>query len=198
KMSKSKGEFLTLSLLESKGYSPMEYRFFCLGSHYRKSLVFTYENLENAASAYRKLVAKIALLAPSAGESFDEVGAEPLRRAFRDALDNDLNTSLAVTVLYDVLKAPVNDTTKEKLLSEFDTVLALGLLSEAEKLRQEKETAPASAGDLSAVEIEAMIAARADAKKQKNYAEADRIRAELLSHGVVLTDTPTGTTYRVQ
>ena len=198
KMSKSKGEFLTLSLLESKGYSPMEYRFLCLGSHYRKSLVFTYENLENAASAYRKLIAKIALLAPRAGESFDEVGAEPLRRAFRDALDNDLNTSLAVTVLYDVLKAPVNDTTKEKLLSEFDTVLALGLLSEAEKLRQEKETAPAAAGDLSAAEIEAMIAARADAKKQKNYAEADRIRAELSAHGVVLTDTPTGTTYRVQ
>ena len=198
KMSKSKGEFLTLSLLESKGYSPMEYRFFCLGSHYRKSLVFTYENLENAASAYRKLIAKIALLAPRAGESFDEVGAEPLRRALRDALDNDLNTSLAVTVLYDVLKAPVNDTTKEKLLSEFDTVLALGLLSEAEKLRQEKETAPAAAGDLSAAEIEAMIAARADAKKQKNYAEADRIRAELSAHGVVLTDTPTGTTYRVQ
>lgn len=195
KMSKSKGEFLTVSLLESKGYSPLAYRFFCLGSHYRKSLVFTYENLDNAATAYRKLMAKIAALTPGEGETVDEVGAEPFRAAFRAALDNDLNTSLAVTVLYDVLKSPLNAATKRALLGEFDTVLALGLL-DAPVPEEETPAAPAADG-MTAAEIEAAIAARAAAKKNKNYAEADRIRAELAARGVTLIDTKEGTTYTV-
>lgn len=194
KMSKSKGEFLTVSLLESKGYSPLAYRFFCLGSHYRKSLVFTYENLDNAATAYRKLMAKIAALTPGAGETVDEAGAEPFRTAFRAALDNDLNTSLAVTVLYDVLKSPLNATTKRALFGEFDTVLALGLLDAAPDTA---DTPAPSADGMTAEEIEAAIAARAAAKKNKNYAEADRIRAALAERGVTLTDTPSGTTYTV-
>lgn len=194
KMSKSKGEFLTVSLLESKGYSPLAYRFFCLGSHYRKSLVFTYENLDNAATAYRKLMAKIAALTPGAGETVDEAGAEPFRAAFRAALDNDLNTSLAVTVLYDVLKSPLNATTKRALFGEFDTVLALGLLDAAPDTA---DTPAPSADGMTAEEIEAAIAARAAAKKNKNYAEADRIRAALAERGVTLTDTPSGTTYTV-
>ena len=68
KMSKSKGEFLTVSLLEQKGYDPLAYRFFCLQSHYRKSLVFTWENLDNAVAAYNKLLAKIAALTPGKGD----------------------------------------------------------------------------------------------------------------------------------
>lgn len=195
KMSKSKGEFLTVSLLESKGYSPLAYRFFCLGSHYRKSLVFTYENLDNAATAYRKLMAKIAALTPREGETVDEAGAEPFRAAFRAALDNDLNTSLAVTVLYDVLKSPLNAATKRALLGEFDTVLALGLL-DAPVPEAETPAAPAADG-MTAAEIEAAIAARAAAKKSKNYAEADRIRAELAARGVTLIDTKEGTTYTI-
>lgn len=195
KMSKSKGEFLTVSLLESKGYSPLAYRFFCLGSHYRKSLVFTYENLDNAATAYRKLMAKIAALTPREGETVDEAGAEPFRAAFRAALDNDLNTSLAVTVLYDVLKSPLNAATKRALLGEFDTVLAFGLL-DAPVPEAETPAAPAADG-MTAAEIEAAIAARAAAKKNKNYAEADRIRAELAARGVTLIDTKEGTTYTV-
>ena len=192
KMSKSKGEFLTLSLLESKGYSPMEYRFFCLGSHYRKSLVFTYENLENAATAYRKLIAKIASIVPQDGEAFDEAGAAPLREAFRAALDNDLNTSLALTVLYDVLKAPVNGMTKRALFAEFDQVLALGLL-DAPPACEPKEGIGATG--MTEEEIGQAIAARLQAKKEKNYAEADRIRASLAERGILLTDTPNGTTY---
>ena len=192
KMSKSKGEFLTLSLLESKGYDPLAYRFFCLQSHYRKSLVFTYENLDNAAGAYAKLVARIAAL-DSDGE-YDEAGAKPYLDAFRSALENDLNTSLAVTAVYDVLKAPLNGRTKRDLIAKFDTVLSLGLLEAAEKVK-EKE-AP-KADDPRREQIEKMIAARAEAKKQKNYAEADRIRAELSAMGVTLTDTKDGTTYTI-
>ena len=192
KMSKSKGEFLTLSLLQSKGYDPLAYRFFCLQSHYRKSLVFTYENLDNAAGAYAKLISKIAAIKDE-GE-YDEAGAKPYRDAFRSALENDLNTSLAVTALYDVLKSPLNGKTKRSLIAEFDTVLSLGLLEAAEK-GKEKDTPKAD--DPRRAEIEKMIAARAEAKKQKNYAEADRIRAELSAMGVTLTDTKDGTTYTI-
>ncbi len=198
KMSKSKGEFLTVSLLESKGYDPLEYRYFCLQSHYRKSLVFSYENLDNAAIAYRKLVAKIAALKPAEGEVYDEAGAAPVKEAFRAALDNDLNTSLAVTALYDVLKAKVNATTKLSLLADFDRVLALDLIAAAERYNERNEEPQNTASHgMTAAEIEAAIAARAEAKKNKNYAEADRIRATLAAAGVTLTDTPAGTTYTI-
>ena len=110
-MSKSKGEFLTVSLLEEKGYDPLVYRFFCLQSHYRKSLVFTWENLDNAAGTFQKLIGRIAALRPGDGPVDPEAQAA-LKEKFSKALDNDLNTALAVTALYDVLKAKTNDATK--------------------------------------------------------------------------------------
>ena len=198
KMSKSSGEFLTVSLLESKGYDPLVYRFFCLQSHYRKSLVFSYENLDNAAIAYNKLVAKIAaLLREEQGEvSGDDLAA--LKARFSAAMDNDLNTSLAVTALYDVLKAKTNAATKLAALADFDTVLCVGLIDAAKRIVEEEkraaeEAAAAIANDPFASYVEDMIAQRATAKKAKDFARADAIRAELLEKGVTLTDTSQGT-----
>ncbi len=197
KMSKSKGEFLTVSLLTSKGYDPMVYRFFCLQSHYRKSLVFSWENMDNAKVAYNKLIARIAALDP-AGEIDEAIFAEQ-KANFVKALDNDLNTSLAVTAVYDVLKANTNGATKRALLADFDTVLCLNLLQAADALlaaREAEEQKPVS-DDPFILEIEAMIEARKTAKKEKNYAEADRIRAELAARGVTLIDTKDGTSYQI-
>ena len=194
KMSKSSGEFLTVSLLESKGYDPMVYRFFCLQSHYRKSLVFSYENLDNAKVAYQKLLGRIASLKD--GGDVDAAAYDELKAGFVKALDNDLNTSLAVTALYDVLKAKTTDATKLALIRDFDQVLCLNLIENASTLA-EKEEAPAADGELVA-KIEAMIEARRAAKKEKNFAEADRIRAELTAMGVTLIDTREGTTYKIE
>ena len=206
-MSKSSGEFLTVSLLESKGYDPLAYRFFCLQSHYRKNLVFSYENLDNASASYRKLVLRVAALLREAGASADkEPDAEALaalKKRFTDALDNDLNTSLAVTALYDALKSPASPATRLAAVRDFDTVLKLGLEEKAaaqiaDEAEKEKAAAASGAGqsfsdDPAVRSIEERIAARAAAKKAKNWAEADRIRAELLAEGIVLTDTPAGT-----
>ena len=191
KMSKSKGEFLTVSLLESKGYNPMAYRLFCLQSHYRRNLVFSWENLDNAVAAYDKLISKIAALKDCGEVEADSFAA--LKERFVTALNSDLNTSLAVTALYDVLKAKCSDATKLALLADFDQVLSLNLLSAAEKLRKkEAEEAAASADP----EIDAMVAARTEAKKAKNWAEADRIRDELKARGIEIIETPQGAKWR--
>ena len=192
KMSKSKGEFLTVSLLEEKGYDPLVYRLFCLQSHYRKALTFTWENLDNSAAAYDKLVKRVAALGEEG--TADEEAMKPWLEQFQAALDNDLNTSLAVTALYDVLKADLNDAAKRALIARFDEVLGLDLLGHAAALK-EKEAAPAQSGEGDA-EIEALIAQRAQAKAAKNWAEADRIRDELKAQGIELIDTKEGTTWK--
>ena len=203
KMSKSSGEFLTVSLLQEKGYDPLAYRFFCLQSHYRKSLVFTWENLDNAQGAYNKLIARIAALKPEDGE-VDQAAFQELDQKFRAAMDNDLNTSLGVTALYDVLKANTNDATKLAVLGSFDKVLSLSLLEKAAVKREELKKQAVTAGAFTIVsesgesdpEVEARIQARQDAKKAKNFAEADRIRDELKAAGIEVTDIPHGAKWK--
>ncbi len=195
KMSKSKGEFLTVSLLESKGYDPLAYRLFCLQSHYRKNLVFSYENLDNAVVTYGKMVQKIAALKPDDTTSVDQAAFDALKQKFLTALGNDLNTSLAITAVYDVLKYQTNDATKLAVLDDYDKVLGLDLLAKAEKKRKELAAAP-KAGEFTIIsetgesdaQVEALIRARQDAKKAKSFAEADRIRDELKAMAVEVTD----------
>jgi cysteinyl-tRNA synthetase len=175
----------------------MVYRLFCLQSHYRKNLVFSYENLDNATVAYRKLIQKIAALKD--GGDVDAEALAALKAKFTEALDNDLNTSLAVTAVYDVLKAKCSDATKLSALADFDRVLSINLIEAAAKLREElaapAEVAAAKEKDAFDLEIEELIAKRAAAKKEKNYAEADRIRNYLAERGVTLKDSSQGTTY---
>ena len=203
KMSKSSGEFLTVSLLEEKGYDPLAYRLFCLQSHYRKSLVFSWENLDNAQGTYQKLINKIAALKPEDGE-LEQEAFDTLRAKFCTAMDNDLNSSLAVTAVYDVLKYKTNDATKLAVLAEFDKVLSLSLIEKAAAKREELKKQAVVAGQFTIVsesgeenaEIEALIQARQDAKKAKNFAEADRIRDELKAAGIELTDIPHGAKWK--
>ena len=201
KMSKSKGEFLTVSLLEEKGYDPLVYRFFCLQSHYRKSLVFTWENLDNAAAAFNKLINRIAALKEEGKVDADVFYAN--RDKFRELLGNDLNTSMGVTALYDVLKLKTTDNTKLAILHDYDRVLGLDLMEKAAAKRAElakAQTAKAEGGYTITgegdAEIDAKVLARCEAKKAKNFAEADRIRDELKAMGIEVTDVPGGASWK--
>ena len=186
KMSKSKGEFLTVSLLKSKGYNPLDYRYFCLNSHYRNSLVFSYESLDIAKNAFSKLKSRI-LGIEKTGE-VDLVKKEEYMIKFAEAFENDLNTSLMLTVLYDLLKdETANGVTKLDLIEEFDKVLSLDLLKEEIK----------SIDSQLEEEILNKIEERKEAKKNKDFAKADSIREELLAKGIKLIDTREGTTYEI-
>lgn len=187
KMSKSKGEFLTVSLLESKGYNPLVYRFFCLLSHYRKSLVFTYENLDNAQVSYNKLLNKIALILDESSGDIDKAEFDRLRKEFTDAMDNDLNTSMAITALYNVLKAGVNAKTKLELIADFDKVLSLDLIAQAEKLKD------SSAVEEIPAEILELAEQRKEARKAKDFAAADALRDKISQMGYLIEETRQGT-----
>ena len=186
KMSKSSGKFLTVPVLEEEGIEPLAYRYFCLNSHYRKALIYSDEAIANAAKAYKKLRQRCAAL-----KEDGEISAEALegfKTKFKDALDNDINTSLALTAVYDVLKSEESEATKRAAVADMDTVLCLDLLTPyPEEEKREEEGDPA---------ILAKIAERAAAKKAKDYARADAIRAELAALGITLIDTPQGTTYK--
>ncbi|MGN0507467.1 MAG: cysteine--tRNA ligase [Lachnospiraceae bacterium] len=188
KMSKSNGEFLTLSLLEQKGYQPLVYRFFCLQSHYRKPLEFSYEVLDNVSVAYEKLKKRVQSLTDNG--TVEEEKFSEYRARFEKALCDDLNTSMAITVIYDVLRDEMNDATKKALLQSFEEVLSLGLFTAADAATEENKVD---------AELEAYVLAKIEerkaAKKEKDFAKADAIRDELAAKGIQIKDTREGTVW---
>lgn len=185
KMSKSKGEFLTLDTIIDKGYDPLVYRLFCLQSHYRKTLEFSYEGMDSAKSGYSKLKSRILNLVNNNNDiNYDLV--EKYRNSFMDALNDDLNTASAITVLFDMLKDKnLNDESKIYLVGDFDRVLSLDLLKREVKIIDSEEEKY----------ILDMIEKRRIYKLNKEYDKADNIREELLKRGIVIKDTREGTIY---
>lgn len=187
KMSKSKGEFLTVQRLEEKGYSPIIYRFFCLHSHYRKTLIFSYPHLEESKNTYEKLKRKISHL-----KNEGEINLEQFikyQEKFKDCLKDDLNTANVITVLYEIINHDIiNGSTKLALIKEIDKILSLDLLKE-EKKELDKEMIEL---------IDAKIKERNQAKKEKNFTLADQIREELELKGIFIKDTREGTIFEVR
>lgn len=186
KMSKSKGDTLTLSKLQSEGYSPLVYRYFCLNSHYRSQLVFRKEAMDIAAHSLTKLRNKVTKLDQS-GKLLDEQFQFYVLK-FKEAFSHDINTSQMLTIVYDVLKdGDLNDLTKYQLIKDFDRVLSLNLTVEMDEV----------INDEIKQEILEKIEQRNQAKKDKDFLLADKIRDELLSKGIQLIDTREGTIYEI-
>lgn len=183
KMSKSNGEFLTVTLLKEKGYDPLSFRFMCLNSHYRKQLVFSYSALNQAESTYKKLLNRIEAI-EDIGE-LDEGEFSSYNEDFIDNIRNDLNTANALSVLYELLKDDqVNGHTKLELIKKFDKVFALNLIREKSVASNDEE-------------IRSLIEKRDEAKKNKDFELADSIRNELKIRGIELIDTREGTKYKI-
>ena len=231
KMSKSSGHFITLQTslpeekgfsLKDKGYAPLDYRFFLLGGHYRKQLVFSLDALESAKNGRAALYARVAKLIARANseeglgltkENFADLlsgidcNTDNFAK-FREGLENDLATPVAMAAMQK--EAAGKGTTKASVslaaLLKMDSVLSLDVIKGGfEALAQqnamngngaEGAAADAHAGDPEAAEIDALVAERTAAKKNKDFAKADEIRNQLTARGVIIIDTPNGPTWK--
>ena len=186
KMSKSNGAVLTVSVLEEKGYDPIAFRFMCLNSHYRKQMVFSYEGLDQASGALKKLKNRISNIQKDGEIQNDKY--DLYNDKFINEISNDLNIANTLTILYDLLKDDnVNGNTKLKLINDFDKVWSLDLTKETKEEKSELDEY-----------ILSKIEERKNAKSEKNFALADSIRNELLEKGIELIDTREGTKYKIK
>jgi len=196
KMSKSAGGFITLQSLIDSGYDPLDYRYLLLGAHYRSQLQFSYPAMDGAKSARKSLGEKIRALAAQAGFSGGAVQL-PAAKAeyianFNKALEDDLSTPRALAELWGVLKDSSIDP-KDALAAAFDMdgVLALGLAEEAAQSKNESLSVETESY------VKNLIEERNEAKKAKNFKRADEIRNTLKEKGIILEDSPSGTTWRL-
>ena len=188
KMSKSKGDFLTLSLLEREGYHPMEYRFLLLQAHYRSTLKFSWDSLKAAAAGYRGIVERLR------GWKDAAVSADPgvlaighgWVRDFEKAVFDDLNLPAAVSVLFGLLRderLPAGN--RRDIALDLDGILGLQL---SQAMLASDDAVPA--------EVQALIMARDQARRDRNWGESDRLRGELQARGYAVEDSPQGTRVR--
>lgn len=183
KMSKSSGEFLTLPVVVSHGYNALDYRYFCLSGHYRTQLKFSWEALDHAKAAREKLVSTVSSLKKNEPSKTLGDKAQSYYDSFSSAMNNDLRAPEALAQMWLMLKDnEVTDGEKLSLLYSFDGILGL----ELDKVEAKKDEKVGSDEEWKLVEERAL------AKKNKDWARADEIRAELLRRGFIVKDTPSG------
>ena len=209
KMSKSSGEFLRLQLLIDKGYHPLAYRMMCLQAHYRSELEFSWEGLGAALTRLKRMLMAIANLKARHAELVSASISDPapwvrddgwtlkqvqgdeldmfldLTVNFDEAISNDLNTSVALTLLESVLvKKKVDPAKKLQIVQAMDAVLGLNLLGLA---RADLRIRP-KGRDVAEAEIAATLEARRAARAAKDFARSDDLRDELAAKGVEVMD----------
>ncbi len=192
KMSKSLKNCYTLAELKEKGYSPLDFRYFCLNAHYHQKLNFTFEGMDSAKKSLSNLRAAVKKHKGGEGEVNERMLAA-FKNRFDEAVNDDLNIPKALGILWELAKVKTPSDAVYRLILDFDTITALDLDKEPEpEAVKEPEIDP-----VLDAEVKEQIALRAQAKKEKNYAEADRIRKALADRGILLIDTPQGTTWKL-
>jgi cysteinyl-tRNA synthetase len=200
KMSKSLGNTYTLADVVARGHRPSALRYLLLSSHYRKQLNFTWTGMDQAEEAIRRIVDFLARLEAVDGDGEPSKVAEVVenaRKAFRSALEHDLNTAAALAAVYDLVRdvnaaidaraiSPADATAVRQAIEEFDRVL--GVVS----LRQAEDASP----PVPVEEIERLIEERQAARRRRDFAAADGIRRQLADRGVLLEDNPGGTRWK--
>lgn len=192
KMSKSNGEFLTVSKLEEEGFDPLDYRYFCLQSKYRKQLLFSYDSLRDAQKAYGALKKKVGSILSDVDEnsSVNSDRIQEYKDKFTAQISDDLNIANAFTVLNEVIKDNnLNNKEKITLIEDFDRVFSLDLM------KAPKETVPSNV-DLEMVDK--LLVERNEARKSKNFARADEIRNQLAAMNIEILDSKEGSTWRIK
>ncbi len=183
KMSKSLGNTYRISQLEEMGYTALDFRYFCLNAHYRKKLNFTFEGLDAAKKSYERLLGALYQHKTSP-KSTDEEKLARYKKEFEDAINDDLNIPMALGVLWKMVR---EEKSKDiyKLALDMDKVFGLSL-DKAKAV--ESDEAESDIPD----EVTALVNERSEAKKAKNYALADEIRAKISALGYAVTDTKDG------
>lgn len=185
KMSKSLGNFLTLTSLTDMGYDPLHYRYLCLGAHYRSLLFFSFDALDGARNAFESLRNRVLSYRLNPEKPKNEERKSQLRRAYFAAMNNDLDTPIALSIVWEVVKdQSIANSEKLELLQEFDAILGLGVDG-------------FSLPKLSDLHM-AIIAEREEARKNQDWAKADAMRMKLMSDGICIKDTKQGTQWYLE
>lgn len=179
KMSKSKGNFLRLQSIIENGFSPLHYRYFCLGAHYRSQLFFSWEALDGAKNAFEALKNRVISWKLNPQKPKNAALKESLKAKFWAAMNEDLNSPIALSVLWDAAKTgELSNSEKLELMLDFDALLGFGV---ADFTRPELST-----------ELKALVDERQQARESKDWAKSDSIRDELFKSGLQIKDTPKG------
>jgi cysteinyl-tRNA synthetase len=173
RMGKSEGNFLTLDWLKQEGISPLAYRYFCLGTHYRKPLNFSLPALESSQKTWQNLRDKIAMITTESSH-----GSETAEKEFTEAINDDLNMPQALAVMWGLIKGHESEGVKKHSLLKFDQVLGLGL----------KDIQPLSIPPA----VMEMVNKREQARQAKDWAQADEFRSAIKDHGFTVDDTELG------
>ena len=196
KMSKSSGEFLRLQLLIDKGYHPLAYRLMCLQAHYRSELEFSWEGLGAALTRLKRLVMGVAPVRDIPAAAVEDRRLTDLLDKFDAAISDDLNTSVALTLLEDVIAMKrIDAAQKRAAIGTIDGVLGISLL---DVLRGDLRIRPKAAA-ITDEEIETALARRKEARAAKDFATSDKLRDELIAAGVEVMDgDPLGWDWRLE
>lgn len=194
RMAKSAGNFYTLRQVIDKGYAPLAIRYLLMATHYRMQLNFTFEGLDaarNGLERYNDFIANLADVSADTDGGEADKFIENAKNGFKEALDDDLNISASLGVVFDFIR-DINRLKAENKLSKAEADRVLETINGFDSVLGFRKKEEAGLDD----EIEAKIQARIDARTAKNWAEADRIRDELLAEGIILEDTPSGTKWK--